>query len=154
MAPGSRHIQQLNWGLPLMPSNGPLSCRLLHHASCRYLIQCHQPTILASIPYTSRCVRSCHPIGHHLVPCWRFVHLSHEDTYICGPFDFATIKGRKMRDHVSHAHWDILSHNMHMFCNTLPSMDLPVYSIHVDHTFHFTTTASFPSPNFPDGNTS
>ncbi len=37
---------------------------------------------------------------HNLHPIRAWVNLTHGDTYIHGPFDFATIRGRKSRDHV------------------------------------------------------
>lgn len=87
---------------------------------------------------------------HHLVPCRRRVNLLHSDTYICGPFEFATINGRKTRDRVDQQFWDILARHKDMFSNTLPCTDVPLYSIHVDHTFHFTVqNAPFPTPNSP-----
>ena len=87
---------------------------------------------------------------HHLVPCRRSVNLLHGDTYICGPFEFATIKGRKTRDRIDQQCWDILARHRQMFSNSLPSTDMPVYSIHVDHTFHFTVqNAPFPTLVLP-----
>lgn len=83
---------------------------------------------------------------HRLVPCRRYLNLSHSDTYICGPFDFATIKGRKCRDRIGREHWESLARHSSMFSNPVPSQDLPTYSIHVDHTFHFSVHgAPFPS---------
>lgn len=83
---------------------------------------------------------------HRLVPCCRYLNLSHTDTYICGPFDFATIKGRKCRDRIGREHWESLARHSSMFSNPVPSQDLPTYSIHVDHTFHFSVHgAPFPS---------
>lgn len=55
-------------------------------------------------------------------------------------------KGWKTRNCVDQQFWDILACHTHMFSNTLLSTDMPVYSIHVDHTFHFTVqNALFPA---------
>ena len=51
-----------------------------------------------------------------LVPFRMWANLTHEDTYIHGPFEFATINGRKSRDRVSLDDWKI-PHNTTM---TLP----------------------------------
>jgi hypothetical protein len=55
-----------------------------------------------------------------LVPFRRWLTLTHSDTYLHGPFDFATINGRKTRDRVAQADWDILSHQRTRFQNLLP----------------------------------
>ena len=73
---------------------------------------------------------------HHLVPYRRLINLTHHDTFIHGPFNFASVKGRKTRDRVSQSDWDSLALRSSMFHNAVPSTDLPTYSIHVDHCFH------------------
>ena len=75
---------------------------------------------------------------HHLLPirCW--ANLTHADTYIHGPFDFATVNGRKTRDRVDMEAWNALAANSLMFCNATPRFDLPSYSIHVDRGVHMT----------------
>jgi hypothetical protein len=52
------------------------------------------------------------------------------------PFEFANIKGRKMRDRVSQSDWDILFHYGKVFENPLPRSNLPSYSIHVNLGVH------------------
>ena len=84
---------------------------------------------------------------HRLVHCRRFINLTHHDTFIHGPFDFASIKGRKSRDRVSQSDWDILSAHSSMFQNAVPSTELPSYSIHVDDCFH-STVPNVPQPPF------
>lgn len=72
----------------------------------------------------------------HLVPFRRWLNLTHSDTYLHGPFDFATINGRRTRDRIAKADWDILSTHASQFSNSLPRFDLPSYSIHVDLGVH------------------
>ena len=71
-----------------------------------------------------------------LVPFHRWLNLTHTDTFIHGPFDFATVNGRKTRDRISQADWDILVLHSSMFHNAAPRFDLPSYSIHVDRGVH------------------
>jgi hypothetical protein len=73
---------------------------------------------------------------HHLVTVRSWVNLTHGDTYIHGPFDFAVVRGRKTRDRISQDLWDILASKTAMFTNRLPRFDLPTYSIHVDRGVH------------------
>lgn len=62
----------------------------------------------------------------------QWVHLTHEDVYLHGPFDFATVNGRKTRDRVSIDDWKILLSLRDSYHSTPPSLDLPTYSIHFD----------------------
>jgi hypothetical protein len=73
---------------------------------------------------------------HHLVPVRRWVNLTHGDTYLHGPFDFAVVRGRKTRDRIGQDCWDVLATKTSMFTNQLPRFDLPTYSIHVDRGVH------------------
>jgi hypothetical protein len=54
---------------------------------------------------------------NHLVTvrCW--VNLTHGNTYIHGPFDFAVIRGRKTRDRIGQDSWDVLASKTLMFTN-------------------------------------
>jgi hypothetical protein len=45
---------------------------------------------------------------HHLLPFRQYINLTHSDTYIHGPFDFATLGGRKSCDRISADDWSIL----------------------------------------------
>jgi hypothetical protein len=56
--------------------------------------------------------------------------------FIHGPFEFATVHGRKTRDRVSQDDWDILQRHSSMFQNPLPRFDVPTYSIHIDRGAH------------------
>ena len=73
---------------------------------------------------------------HNLRPirCW--VNLTHGDTYVHGPFDFATVRGRKTRDRIDQSSWDVLAYKSSMFSNPVPRCGLPTYSIHVDRGIH------------------
>jgi hypothetical protein len=73
---------------------------------------------------------------HNLRPirCW--VNLTHGNTYVHGPFDFATVRGRKTRDRIDQSSWDVLATKSSMFSNPVPRCDLPTYSIHVDRGIH------------------
>jgi hypothetical protein len=73
-----------------------------------------------------------------LVPfcCWS--NLTHLDTYLHGPFNFATVKGWKTRVRTAQHDWDILSCQAVQFQNLLPWFDLPSYSIHIDHGVYIT----------------
>ena len=73
---------------------------------------------------------------NHLVPFRRWLNLTHSDTYLHGPFDFATINGRRTRDRISQDDWNVLSTHASQFSNLLPRFDLPSYSIHVDSGVH------------------
>ena len=72
-----------------------------------------------------------------LRPFRQWVRLCNADTYICGPFDFATINGRKTRDRIPHERWEELEQRKHLFTNDLPSLTLPSYSVHLSQ-FHTT----------------
>jgi hypothetical protein len=70
----------------------------------------------------------------HPVHCW--TNLTHGDTYIPGPFNFATVPGKKTRDRVDQDCWDALATKSSMFSNKLPSFVIPTYSIHLDCGVH------------------
>jgi hypothetical protein len=75
-------------------------------------------------------------VRHNLVPFRKWLNISHLDTFIHGPFEFASIRGRKTRDRISQDDWDILAKHTSMFGNPLPRFDVPTYSIHVDRGAH------------------
>ncbi len=60
----------------------------------------------------------------------------HFDTFIHGPFKFASVHGRKTQDRVSQADWDILKLHLDMFHNPLLCLDISSYSIHIDRGPH------------------
>jgi hypothetical protein len=73
---------------------------------------------------------------HKLLPFQKWVHLTHHDLFIHGPFEFASVKGRKTRDCISQPDWDVLKAHCDMFHNPLPRFDVPSYSIHVNCRAH------------------
>jgi hypothetical protein len=77
-----------------------------------------------------------HAKHHGLVPFRHWTNLTHSDTFIHGPFNFAIIEACKTCDRISQIDWDILSKNQPLYSNPPPRFDLPSYSIHVDWNFH------------------
>ena len=72
-------------------------------------------------------------IKHNLVVATKYIHMLHKDTFIHGPFNFSTVHNRKTRDRIGQADWQVLANHSHMFQNSIPSFDVPTYSIHVDN---------------------
>ncbi len=75
-------------------------------------------------------------LRHKLLPFRKWLHITHSDTFIHGPFEFATVRGRKTRDRISQDDWNVLLRHTSMFQNPIPSFDVPTYSIHVDRGAH------------------
>ncbi len=73
---------------------------------------------------------------HKLRPICAWVNLTHGDTYIHGPFDFATIRGQKSCDRIAQNCWDVLASKNSMFTNKVPRFDVPTYSIYMDRGVH------------------
>jgi hypothetical protein len=73
---------------------------------------------------------------HKLCPLWKWLNLTHLNTFIHGPFEFASVNGRKTRDCVSQADLDVLKSHLNMFHNPLPWFNVPSYSIHIDRGAH------------------
>jgi hypothetical protein len=73
-----------------------------------------------------------------LLPLWKYVNLTHLNTFIHGPFNFATINNWKSRDRIGLTKWDILKSHCHLFHNLIPRFDVPTYSVHVDAGTHTT----------------
>jgi hypothetical protein len=71
-------------------------------------------------------------LRHHLVPVFCWVNLTHGDTFIHAPFNFATVYGRNTRNCIDQTDWDVLSSKSSMFVNKVPQFTLPMYSIHLD----------------------
>jgi hypothetical protein len=71
-------------------------------------------------------------LRHKLFPFQQYVNLTHLDTYIHGPFDFATIHGRKSCDRVDSADWTILRSHTEMFHNSIPLVEVATYTVHID----------------------
>jgi len=66
----------------------------------------------------------------------QFVHLLHEDTFIHGPFNFATITNRKTRNRIAMTDGKILESYKHLVKNEVPPFEVPAYSVHVDAGIH------------------
>jgi hypothetical protein len=49
-----------------------------------------------------------HTTHHKLMPFRKWLNICHMDTYIYGPFDFASLCGRKIWDCVAQTDWDVL----------------------------------------------
>ncbi|KAL3794570.1 hypothetical protein HJC23_008026 [Cyclotella cryptica] len=77
-------------------------------------------------------------LRHNLSPLRQWVTLTHEAVYIHGPFDFASISGRKSRDRVDAARWSVLAQQKVMYSNLPPRLELPTYSVHADRGIHLT----------------
>jgi hypothetical protein len=75
-------------------------------------------------------------LRHKLRPFCKWLNLTHLDTFIHGPFEFAAIHGRKTLDRISQVGWDVLKSHLDMFHNPIPPFNVPSYSIHVDHCAH------------------
>jgi hypothetical protein len=76
--------------------------------------------------------------AHGLRPYRRWVYLQHEDVYLHGPFDFATLpNGRQSRDRIAVADWQVLHSLQHLFANEPPRYDLQSFcSFHCSRLFH------------------
>ncbi len=61
----------------------------------------------------------------------RWVRINNSDTYIFGPFEFATLNGRQSSDRVPATAWKALLCCASSFANAVPSLELPDYSVHV-----------------------
>ena len=75
-------------------------------------------------------------LRHTLLPFRKWLNITHSDTFIHGPFEFATVRGRKTRDRVSQYDWDVLLRHASMFQNPTPSFEVPTYSIQFDRGAH------------------
>ncbi len=121
---------------------------LLHLPSCQLGLQCSQPALLDPIPHPSlttetHLVRPSdtsddYATRHNHLPFQKWLNITHLDTFIHGPFKFATVRGHKARDRICQDDWDVLRKSTSMFQNPLPAFDLPTYSIHVDRGAHVT----------------
>jgi hypothetical protein len=51
---------------------------------------------------------------HHLLPFWNWLNITHHETYIHGPFEFASVRGRKTRDRICQTNSNILQKHTSM----------------------------------------
>ena len=89
---------------------------------------------------------------HHLVPNQAWANLTHSDTYIHGPFEFAVVQGHKTHDQIDQDDWDALARSKSMFSNPLPHFDILTYSIHVDRGIHTIIPNAIITSHVPHGN--
>ena len=109
----------------------------------RYWLQYHDLSDIQS-PHTASETHMIRPSDssasyatrHKLVPFRKWLNISHLDTYIHGPFEFASVQGRKSRDRIAQEDWDQLKKHSSMFRNPIPTFDVPSYSVHVDRSAH------------------
>ena len=111
----------------------------------RYWIQFHgrEDMLHPSLTTETHLVRPSdtsddHANRHNLLPFRKWLNITHTDTYIHGPFEFATVRGRKSRDRICQEDWDALWQHTTMFQTPLPAFDIPTYSMHVDRGAHVT----------------
>ncbi len=102
----------------------------------RYWLQYHTLSNLQSPPSSmdTHLIRPSNTLvdyaqRHKLSPFWKWLNLTHLDTFIHGPFEFASINGWITWDCVSQANWDVLKSHLNMFRNPLPQFDVPLFSI-------------------------
>jgi hypothetical protein len=81
---------------------------------------------------------------HNLLTFRQYVNLTHSDTFIHGPFDFAILGGRKSRDRVGNGDWRILHSKLSMFENLVPPEDITTYSVHIDACAHTIFASGYP----------
>ncbi len=77
-----------------------------------------------------------YPKCHRLLYFHCFVHPTHSDTYIHGPFDFATVHSRKSCNPVCSVDWDILRSFTDMFHDPIPLVEVLTFSVHVNACTH------------------
>jgi hypothetical protein len=59
-------------------------------------------------------------LHNHLVPVCAWINLTHKDTFIYGPFDFAVVQNGKTCDRINQQALDALALRRSMFHNQLP----------------------------------
>ena len=73
---------------------------------------------------------------HKLMPFRKWLNICHQDTYIHGPFEFASIRGNKTHDRIDQVDWDALALHSSLFCDPIPSFNLTTYLIHCGRDTH------------------
>ena len=122
----------------------PADCRY-NAANQRFWLQYHNQSELLGQCSSSNThlirpsdTSEAYALRHKLLPFCHYTNLTHSDTFIHGPFDFATVNGRKSRDRIDQADWGILRSRTTMFHNPIPSVKILTYSVHVDACAHTT----------------
>ncbi|KAL7503777.1 hypothetical protein ACHAXN_001519 [Cyclotella atomus] len=114
-----------------------------NHINQRYWLHYHSATDIAT-PIDSAHLHLIRPSDSSeqfartkgLVPLRLWINLTHDSTYIHGPFNFTTVCGRRSRDRVSEDDWRILLSHRSCYDNKPPELDLPTFSVHVDGGIH------------------
>ncbi|KAL3787769.1 LOW QUALITY PROTEIN: hypothetical protein HJC23_009820, partial [Cyclotella cryptica] len=102
--------------------------KLQHPRNQRWLLEYHAASTVARLhqgDYHILRPDSYAPIYAkelNLHPYCQWVNLFHHATYIHGPFEFATINGRKTRDRISTSDWDILSQSSTRYDDAPPDL--------------------------------
>ena len=111
----------------------------------RYWLQLHSRSDLVS-PHSTMDNHLVRPTDtsdsyvarHKLMPFRKWLNICHLDRYIHGPFDFASVRGRKTWDRVAQSDWDVLHRHSSMFDNPVLRFDVPAYSVHCNCGAHVT----------------
>ncbi len=109
----------------------------------RFWLQYHSPNDIIG-PTSLACTHYIRPLDtseayanhHRLLPYWKYLNLTHTNTFIHGPFDFAVIHGQKSHNCIPQSAWDELKSHSDTFHNQIPCFDVPTYSIHDDRGAH------------------
>jgi hypothetical protein len=97
-----------------------------HHCFGSYKLHEQYHLVKPSIDRPAYCRKNS------LVPFSQWVNLNHSDVLIHGPFNFASINGRKTRDRVSLSDWQVLAKSPHLYNNPAPNITLSAFSVHLD----------------------
>eukprot|EP00956_Cyclotella_meneghiniana_P028882 scaffold68484_cov41-Cyclotella_meneghiniana.AAC.4 len=74
---------------------------------------------------------------HRLHPFCQWINLLHDKVYLHGPFEFATINGRKTRDRINNTDWAQLIAASPKFDNTTPELNMrPFTGLQFSCNFH------------------
>lgn len=110
-----------------------------NNANQRYWLQYHRPGDIAnpldtSLTHLIRPSETSETVAARkgLIVFRQWANLTHEATFLHGPFDFATVNGRKTRDRISNEDWETLAKLFKHYDNPPPTFDMPTYSVHVD----------------------
>ena len=74
---------------------------------------------------------------NYLVPFRKWLHITDKDTYIHGPFNFATYNNRKSSDRVDIKDWKILQAKKSLYSNSAPNLVIQP-SFHINTPYHST----------------
>jgi hypothetical protein len=75
-------------------------------------------------------------LDHKLINAGKYIDVLHGDTFIHGPFNFATGQNLNTRDRIGQEDWQALAVYSHKFQNPVPDQDSSIYRIQVDNGTH------------------